>query len=258
MRPKINRILIPLIIFILLFLSDQTISIGQTPANNSFLPIISYNPTGWIGPYGGTIVAVAVDPTNPQVIFAGTFGSGVFKSTDGGSNWHSVNRGLTNLYIYSLAIDPVQPDTLYAGTYRSGMYKSEDGGSSWIWSNSGIQEDAIVYSIAIDPIVTSRLFATTRGASNGGSEPWNGVVYKSTDAGQTWTPSLWNVGGMKVQDWVYSLAVNPNAPNQVFAATHINGPFRSDQYGEPNTWNSIQNNVRDPSAHNLNILQHYI
>ena len=246
MSPRINRILIPLMILVFLSLGKQAITTGQAPATNSYLPVISYNLTAWIGPYGGTILTMAVNPSNPQTIFAGSFGAGVFKSTDGGSSWHSVNRGLTNLYIYSLAIDPAQSNTLYAGTYHSQVYKSQDGGNSWIWSGSGIQDQAIVYNIAIDPIDHSRLYAATRGVSNGGHEPWNGVVYKSIDAGQTWTPSLTNVGGIGVMDWVYSLAINPNASNQVFAATHENGPFRSDDYGS--TWHAIYKGINDPSG----------
>src|SRR4030042_2774312 len=97
---KINRILIPFIILIILGLGQQTLSSGQAPENFSYLPIVSYDPTGWIGPYGGTIITIAYNPSNPQVVYAGSFGSGVFKSTDGGINWHSANRGLTNLYIY--------------------------------------------------------------------------------------------------------------------------------------------------------------
>ena len=243
---KINRILIPFIILIILCLGQHIISTGQAPANSSYLPIVSYNPTGWIGPFGGTIISVVYNPVNPQEVYAGSFGSGVFKSTDGGINWRSVNRGLTNLYIYSLGIDPQHPETLYAGTFHNQVYKTQNGGESWTWSGSGMQDQAVVYCLAVDPVDPSRLYASTRGVSNDDDAPWNGVVYKSTDAGQTWTPSLWNVGGWNYQDWVYSLAINPNNPEQVFAATHINNPFRSDDYGA--TWHVIYNGIRDPSG----------
>jgi photosystem II stability/assembly factor-like uncharacterized protein len=246
MPSKINRILIPFIILIFLSLGKQTITTGQSPANNSFLPIVSYNLTGWIGPYSGTIVGVAIDPINPQVIYAGSYGSGVYKSTDGGNTWYSFNRGLSNLFVYSLAIDPLKSETLYAGTYRSQVYKSQDGGKSWTWSGTGMQEQAVVYAIVVDPVTPATIYACTRGVSNNGSAPWNGVVYKSTDAGQTWSPSLTNVGGAEQEDWVYSLAINPNSPNQVFAAAHENGPFRSDDYGT--TWHSIHNGIIDHSG----------
>src|SRR4030042_4325544 len=243
---KINRILIPFIILIILGLGQQALSSGHAPENSSYLPMVSYDPSGWIGPYGGTIITIAYNPSNSQVVYAGSFGSGVFKSKDGGRNWNSVSRGLTNLYIYSLAIDPKQPDTLYAGTFHSQVYKSLDGGESWYWSGSGIQDQAVVYSLAVNPVDPTITYVATRGVSNNNQEPWNGVVYKTTDAGQTWSPSLWDVGGVNYQDWVYSLAINPNNPKQIFAATHINNPFRSDDYGA--TWHVIYTGIGNPSG----------
>jgi photosystem II stability/assembly factor-like uncharacterized protein len=249
MSPKINRILIPFFIIILLSIGKQTNTSGQAQANREYFPLISYNPTGWIGPFGGTITTIVDDPSNPRVVFAGTFGSGVFKSENGGSYWQSVNQGLTNLFVYSLAIDPTQTNTLYVGTFHNQIYKSQDGGNSWTWSGSGIQDQAVVYSIAIDPSKPSTLYTSTRGVSNDGNPPWNGVIYKSVDAGQTWTPSLTYVGGIKVMDWAYSVIVNPNAPNQVFAAMHENGPYRSDNYGA--TWHAIHTGISDPSGRAL-------
>lgn len=211
-----------------------------------FLPIISYNYTGWIGPYGGTITSIAIDPSNPQVIYAGSYGSGVYKSIDGGNNWRSAINGLINQYVYSLAIDPAHSNTIYAGTYHSQVYKSLDGGNSWSWSGNGIQDQAVVYSIAVDPSTPTRVYACTRGSSTNGTAPWNGIVYRSTDSGQTWIPSLTNVGGSSVKDWAYSLVINPNYPYQVFTATHESGPYRSDNYGA--NWYAISHGINDLSG----------
>ena len=68
------------------------------------------------GPEGGNINALAIDPTTPTTLYAGTDGGGVFKSTNGGGNWGAVNTGLTATYVSALAIDPETPTTLYAGT----------------------------------------------------------------------------------------------------------------------------------------------
>jgi photosystem II stability/assembly factor-like uncharacterized protein len=264
MDGKINRILIPLLLLILFSIGSKTIGPGQAVADDSdfpvgpnlptglhsqyhaFLPIISIEPTGWIGPYGGTITSVAIDPTNPQVIYAGSFGSGVFKSIDGGNSWLSANDGLANPYIYSLAIDPAQSNNLFAGTFHSQVYKSQDGGKTWTWSGSGMQDQAVVYSIAVDPTNPARVYACTRGLSTNGHEPWNGVVYRSIDAGQTWIPSLQEVGGPGLEDWAYSVAVNPNLPYQVFIATHQSGPYRSDNYGA--NWFAISQGINDYSG----------
>ena len=60
--------------------------------------------------------ALAIDPTTPTTVYAGTEFNGVLKSTDGGSTWHALNTGLTNLNVHGLAIDPLAPRRLYAGT----------------------------------------------------------------------------------------------------------------------------------------------
>jgi photosystem II stability/assembly factor-like uncharacterized protein len=249
MAPKIKLLLIPILFLSILRPELKAASNEEAPLNSAYLPIISYNLTGWIGPYGGTVIAIAYDPTNPQIVYAGTFGSGVFKSLDGGLTWTSVNRGLANLNIYSLAIDPQHPSTLYAGTYRGQVYKSTDGGYSWQWSGAGMQANAIVYSMAVDPFAPDTLYAATRGDSTDGHNPWNGVVYRSLDGSQSWKPSLFDVGGPTIQDWVYSVIVNPNKHDQVFVASHENGPYRSNNSGE--TWNNIDNGIVDRSGRAL-------
>ena len=60
------------------------------------------------------VTALAIDPQNSSIVYAGT-GSGVFRSTDGGTNWVAVNSGLTTLSVTTLAIDPQSPGTVYAG-----------------------------------------------------------------------------------------------------------------------------------------------
>ncbi len=248
---KISRLLIPFIALITLSLGLSSVSTAQSPTPDIYLPIISYNYTGWIGPYGGTITSIVYDPSNPHQVYSGSFGSGVFKSTDGGMTWNSTNAGLTNLYVYSLAIDPTNPLILYAGTYHDQVFKSTDGGKSWKWSGTGMQYQAIVYSMAVDPVTPSVIYAATRGVSNNDKPPWNGVVYKSTDGGQTWNASLVNLGGWDVQDWAYSIAINPNLHDQVFIASHENGPLRSNDAGA--SWVGISVGIQDPSGRAITI-----
>jgi photosystem II stability/assembly factor-like uncharacterized protein len=112
-----------------------------------------------------------------------------------------------------------------------------------------MQDQAIVYTIAIDPFETSTIYAGTRGISNNNNPPWKGVVYKSTDAGNTWTPALMNVGGGEAQDWVYSLVVDANQHNNVYAATHEHGPYKTIDSGD--TWFSIQNGINDFSGRSI-------
>ncbi len=246
---RINRLLIPLFIFFFFSLGKLDNGSGQAAVNSIYLPLIPSFLAGWVGPYGGTVTTIAADPYNSQMLYAGTFGSGVFKTTDGGRTWVSANRGLSNLYVYSLAIDPTHPSTLYAGTYHNQVFKSLDSGFTWSWSGTGMQDPAIVYYIAVDPVNSANVYASTRGNSNNNTPPWNGVLYRSINGGQTWTPSLSNVGGPGEEDWAYSLVINPNKPAQVFAASHEHGPYRSNDYGA--TWNLISTGISDLSGRSV-------
>jgi len=67
-------------------------------------------------------LALAIDPKNPSIIYAGTYGGGVFESTNGGASWSAINSGLTNLDVLALAIDPKNPSIIYAGTYGGGVF----------------------------------------------------------------------------------------------------------------------------------------
>src|SRR5262245_34064649 len=74
-----------------------------------------------LGPEGAIVNALALDPSTPTTLYAGTATGGVFKSTSGGSRWSAVNTGLPRnvyddtliVYVTALAIDPSTPTTLY-------------------------------------------------------------------------------------------------------------------------------------------------
>ena len=87
---------------------------------------------------GGSIYALAINPQTPDTLYAGTYGGGVFKSTNGGTNWTAINTGLTNTNVCALAIDPQTPETLYAGTDGGGVFKSTNGGTNWTAMNTGL------------------------------------------------------------------------------------------------------------------------
>lgn len=151
------------------------------------------------GPGGGDVRVIAVDPKTPATLYAGTYYGGVFKSTDSGTNWRSVNTGLTtNLNVNTLVIDPATPTTLYAGTdggdwgTDGSVLKSTDGGASWSAVNTGLM-DLDINALVIDPITPTTLYAAT---SNG--------VFKSINGGANWR--VVNTGQ------ILSLAVDPATP----------------------------------------------
>ncbi|MBN1139134.1 MAG: IPT/TIG domain-containing protein [Anaerolineae bacterium] len=91
---------------------------------------------------GLPIVAMAIDPSDSNVLYLGVYDnpeypswpgddSGVFKSTDGGWSWSPTNDGLDFHDLTSLFVDPLETQTVYAGTRWHGLYRSTDGGATW-------------------------------------------------------------------------------------------------------------------------------
>jgi hypothetical protein len=89
----------------------------------------------------GRITALAVDPTNANVVYAGAADGGVWKTTDGGIHWTPLTDTQPSLAVGSIAIDPSNHSTIYVGTgeenfsgdsyFGAGILKSTNGGSSW-------------------------------------------------------------------------------------------------------------------------------
>ncbi|TMB54003.1 MAG: hypothetical protein E6J60_09060 [Deltaproteobacteria bacterium] len=121
---------------------------------------------GWtaIGPEGGDVSALAINPAAPSTLYAGTQGGGVFESTNAGANWTAVSTGLTNTKVSALAIDPTTPSTLYAGTDGGGVFQSTNGGTSWTAINTGLT-NLSVHTFAINPVTPSTVYAGTNGDS---------------------------------------------------------------------------------------------
>jgi hypothetical protein len=125
------------------------------------------------------VSALAVNPTNPQELYAGLESMGMYKSTDGGKSWNAINNGLTltpgaREAVSAIAIDPAAPNLLYIargvwlGTgqvtfYPIGMMSSRDGGSTWQALSAGSNAEAIaklvfrdgqLYGLAGDHVLT--------------------------------------------------------------------------------------------------------
>ena len=171
--------------------------------------------TTWqaIGPFGGIVNTIAIDPTNSQTVYAATWGNGVFKSTNGGASWTAGNSGMVSEYIKSLAIDPTNSQTVYAGTWSFGVFKSTNGGASWTAANTGMVHTN-VYSLAIDPTSSQTVYAGT-----------NGGVFKSTNGGASWTAASSGMVNINVN----SVAIDPTNSQTVYAGTDA-GVFQINQW----------------------------
>lgn len=177
------------------------------------------------GPQGGNIRALVIDPKNTQLMYAGSYGSGVFKSTDGGSSWHACNNGISpnNSYVTSLILDPQNTQVLYAGISslsNSGVFKSTDGGSTWNPVNTGLSNTNITF-LVLDTQNTQTLYALVQG---------NGLV-KSTNGGGSW--SSINSG---LPSNVLNLAIDPVNAQTLYAGTS-GSLFKSTDGG--NSWQPL-------------------
>jgi photosystem II stability/assembly factor-like uncharacterized protein len=176
---------------------------------------------------GVTIGALAVDPGNPQVVYAGT-GSGVYKSTNGGGTWNLVNGGLDITSVHSLVIVPTNPQTVYVGAYN-GVYKSTNGGASWSVASNGLSINSYVRSLSVDPTNPQIVYA----GSDAG-------VYKSTDGGSSWTTFNTGLSSLPIS----SLVIDPSAPQTIYAGTGV-GVFKF--ASGSNSWIPVNNGIPDNS-----------
>jgi photosystem II stability/assembly factor-like uncharacterized protein len=181
------------------------------------------------GPTGREIQALAIDPANPDTLYAGTYGGGVFKSTDSGGTWNAANTGLTNAYVFALVINPVSSATLYAGTHGGGVFKSTDSGATWAAINTGLTTPHVT-ALAIDPSAPATLYAGT----------FDRGVFKSTDSGGRW--AAFNNGLATL--YIDSLAVNPAAPATLYAGAFGPQVFKSTDSG--GTWAHTGAGPNDP------------
>jgi photosystem II stability/assembly factor-like uncharacterized protein len=150
-------------------------------ANESIFKTVDAGAT-WTGSdVPGLINAIAVDPLSPSTVYAAGY-SGALKSTDGGSTWTGINNGLADTFLLDVVVHPSIAGTVYVASGISGVYRSTNGGASWTSVNTGGLANRGIFNLAIDPAVPTRLYA----AANDG-------IYASTDGGTTWSVSLGGV-----------------------------------------------------------------
>jgi photosystem II stability/assembly factor-like uncharacterized protein len=190
----------------------------------------------------GSIGAIAVAPSNANVVYVGTgepdiraqhsYGNGMYKSTDAGKTWTHIGLDATE-HIGRIAVDQTNPNRLYVAVLGHvydpnpdrGVFRSTDGGTTWkkVLVSAKSPNDVGAIEVAIDPknpkVVYASLWGTRR-------PPWSvyapsnlpgGGLFKSTDGGDTWKQLA---GGLPSDDFVgkIGMAISPSNPNRVWAA----------------------------------------
>jgi photosystem II stability/assembly factor-like uncharacterized protein len=226
----------------------------------------SWSPTG-TGLPNSLLTSLAVDPTTPSIVLAGTISQGVFRSIDGGGTWNSTQLG--EIGVNTVSFEAGNSNNAYAGTRGSGIVKSTDAGTNW---SPAIQLPyGDVRELTANPANGAVLYAYTSDgiykSSDGGGNWFNSLstglalvngiptnklridptnpavlyagipflgVLKSTDGGATWTFSF-RSGNTNVE----TLSVDPGNPQNIYLVTDGARLYKSTDGGA--TWPQINN-----------------
>ena len=180
-------------------------------------------PNHW-GEVSGRIRGIAVSPIDPNTVYIAVAAGGIWKTTDGGQNWSDIASVLPSLTYGAIAVDPNNPDNIYAGGGEvvygfngliyggAGLYKSTDSGNSWVQITDSIGDITNFGDIEVSPHNSNIVFAALAGGDFFVTPRPNEGIWRSEDAGLTWTKTLDVVDGLDV-------IVHPIDPNIVYAAT---------------------------------------
>ncbi|MFL6210767.1 MAG: VPS10 domain-containing protein [Pyrinomonadaceae bacterium] len=222
-------------------------------------PIFDDQPTGSIG-------ALAVAPSNPDIIYVGSgeglqrpdlsTGDGIYKSTDGGRTW--THLGLRDgQQIGAIIVDPHDPNRLlvavlghpYGANEERGVYRSTDGGQTWekvLYKD----ENTGAIALAFDPHDAKTIYADMWAARQGPWEngSWQGPgsgLFKSTDGGTTWKQLTKGLPTFEQGLGRIGFGIAPSDPKRIYAlvdAPQLGGVYRSDDAGD--SWERVSTDRR--------------
>ncbi len=175
----------------------------------------------FVGPrVGNRVASVAGVPGDQSTYYAGAASGGVWKSTDGGNRWTPVFDKQPAAAIGALAVAPTDPSVVWAGTGEAwvirdsdvignGIYKSTDAGKTW--TNMGLQDTGRIGRIIVHPSNPEIVFACALGRATGPQQERG--VFRTADGGQHWERVLFageNIG-------CSGLSMDPHNPRVLFA-----------------------------------------
>ncbi len=222
-----------------------------------------------IGPVrAGRARALDGVPSQPNVFYIGFDNGGVWRSTDYGSTWHPHFDSEPTGSIGAIAVAPSNPDVIYVGSgagiirpdlaVGNGMYKSTDAGKTW--THIGLDSTQMIANVAIDPRNPDRAFVAALGHPYGPNSERG--VFRTTDGGKTWKRVLYKDEYTSAND----VRIDPVNPQVVYAGlwqqqeAYIEGAsfggtgggiYKSTDGGD--TWTQLRDGLPDVLEANLAI-----
>ena len=211
------------------------------------------------GYYGGSIGAVAVAPSDANVLYVGegeqtlrgdvSSGWGMWRSTDAGKSWKSIGLKGTE-HIARIRVHPTNPEIIYVAAIGNlwkpnterGVFRSTDGGNTWK-KILYVSDQAGAGDLILDPNNPRIIYASTWQMKRNGYRMDSGgpdsKLFKSTDGGDTWK-ELTTQKGLPKGPWgIVGIAVSPVNSERIWTIIEAadGGVFRSDDAGE--TWQKV-------------------
>lgn len=192
--------------------------------NRSTNPVLAPFRFRSIGPasMGGRIDDIAVYERDPRIIYIGYATGGIFKSTNAGTTFTPIFEQYGSASIGDLAVDQRNPDVLYVGTgepnnrqsstFGDGIYKSTDGGKTF--AHLGLRETQTIARVVLDPGNSNIVYVAATGHLFGPNAERG--VFKSTDAGKSWSKVLF----VDEHTGATDLAIDPANPRILYAAMY--------------------------------------
>jgi photosystem II stability/assembly factor-like uncharacterized protein len=227
---------------------------------HTWAPLFDNQPTGSIG-------ALAIAPSDPKVIYVGSgeglhrpdlsVGNGMYKSLDGGKTWNHL--GLDDAQqIPAILVDPRNPNRVYVAALghpygpnaERGVYRSDNGGTTWtkiLYKDENTGAIELAFAPDNPDIIYASLWEAREGPwENGAWQGKNSGLFKSTDAGKTWTKLEKGLPTVAQGLGRIGLGISPSNPSTLYAMVDANaslgGVYRSDDAGA--TWRKRNGEMR--------------
>ncbi len=176
----------------------------------------------WIGlgPEGGWIETLVMDPTNHNILYAQCYGlpTQIYRSDNGGASWQ-LHSSIPNAYITTISIDPNNPLILYAA-YSRYLFKSEDGGLNWNRLQITPSESPNIVDIFVCPTNSNFIYV---GGHYFQADTVKYVVYRSPDGGLNWSKAIASPSGY-YRCYALCFTVNPKNPDELYiGGYHFDG-----------------------------------